>query len=62
MFLVPICFIFKFKTRFVNVKRIQATFVAFPEDGGQKEIIQDLLIKNSSLRRVSGDKANRRID
>ena len=40
MFLVPICFIFKFKKRFVNVKRIQATFVAFPEDGGQKEIMR----------------------
>ena len=42
MFLVPICCIFKFKKRFVNFKRIQATPAAFPEiqDGGQKEIIR----------------------
>ena len=42
MFLVPICCIFKFKTRLVDVKGIQVTFVAFPEiqNGGQKETMR----------------------
>ena len=37
--IVPIFVVFKFKTWFVNTKRILATYVAFPEieDGGQKK-------------------------